>query len=89
MYMNIVIEAKRHNPVTVIRALTTLMSDEAIEAINAMTDDQLDKLARIMDRESAEYTIEDIEDIVLRPDILDILNEDWEEKEPAKTGSFF
>lgn len=76
MYMNITIETRRHNPVAVIRALTTLMSDEAIEAINAMTDAQLGKLTRIMDNEAAEYTIEDIEDIVLRPDILDILNED-------------
>lgn len=76
MYMNITIETRRHNPVTVIRALTALMNDEAIEAINSLTDAQLNKLARIMDNEAAEYTVEDIEDIVLRPDILDILNED-------------
>ena len=51
-------------------------NDEAIEAINSLTDAQLNKLARIMDNEAAEYTVEDSEDIVLRPDILDILNED-------------
>lgn len=74
--MNITIETRRHNPVTIIRALTALMNDEAIEAINSLTDAQLNKLAHIMDNEAAEYTVEDIEDIVLRPDILDILNED-------------
>ena len=76
MYMNITIETRRHNPVTVIRALAALMNDEAIEAINSLTDAQLNKLARIMDNEAAEYTVEDIEDIVLRPDILDILSEE-------------
>lgn len=76
MFMNITIETRRHNPVTVIRALTTIMTDEAVEAINNLTDAQLDKLAHIMDEEAAEYTVEDIEDIVLRPDIIDILNED-------------
>ena len=76
MYMNITIETRRHNPVTIIRTLTPLMTDEAIEAINSLTDAQLGKLAHIMDKEAAEYTVEDIEDIVLRPDILDILSED-------------
>ena len=78
MYMNIPIESRRHNPIAVIRALAPLMSDEAIEAINALTDTQLGKLVHLMDEDEGgpNYTVEDIEDIVLRPDILAILSED-------------